>query len=344
MSFNSHRNTKQLSTCLPIQTLLVSRRPVVEDSSRPVSPGATEQATSPAAPAESEVNALRFHPLCEVIDTPNPNIILRAGDGLCFQASSKILARHSSVFEDLFSLPSDTSGDGQTLIDLPIDSSDILGRTLILMGSTHPSASIQALVSSPDFDRALATICDITNRYDMPHLLHVLSSYCTEEVVPRFLLACATGFELQAVHYSKRLVKDDLVTNSVLNSLWRIAPSYAHRWSAMMSNRDSRNKQCCDKIERQESMHDGRPGFGAACTRGTCRGMKQSESDFPRLRAIANNAAIVAVSRQIKDGTAIEVVRAALDRVIMCSVCRDRFVDTYKPIFASTIDSASKHI
>lgn len=267
------------------------------------------------------------------------DIVLRSSDDKCFRVSSKVLAVHSAFFRDLFSLHIVNQAGSVPIIDLPNADADALAATLVLLTGPHPSTHIPNLLGKHGHHNLIYDIWTIVDAYDLHTVLFPLSAYVNDNLIIRFIFACATGFESQAVSQSSYIIANHLdVDDRDLRLLRHVAPLYATRWDTVQEARVANLRKCEMMIRSEQPMLDRNPGFVKRCSKGDgCRAVNKYSGDFDRARAVAASAAIGAIRRRALYMSSYQANAGAVSGILHCDTCEQRLTATFAHAISLTL-------
>lgn len=255
------------------------------------------------------------------------NIILRTNDNVHFHFSSTELARQSSFFASLLSLPTGASHQPENIIiELDKAKSTTLALLLSLLGDFDPCLDLtQFILHVPDIyiDKDMDDLFRLADAYDLFNAIGPnLSLYYAHDLPLQFVIAAVMNFEVGAVILSRALVSHIPLGPRIKSLLAAYAPTYEARWTKFENARDSAWTLCTVNMRYGETMFNGFNDFGQTCKKaGGCSTYKTCDGDFQKARAVAAQSAISAITNHAWSWDLLGLVDQAVRDAIKCHAC-----------------------
>ena len=233
------------------------------------------------------------------------DVIVQSNEGVCFHISMDLLAKHSSFFAGLATLPTPTLiYDRDRIIELPSASTKSLQIALsLLVNDNIPAwfANQRGDVCTELVYHSIRDLVTFTDIYDFPELLKEVSPYIRSDWL-RYAIAAINADEDSARSISATIVRDDRPFRATgfptheYKLLEEFAPLYRVRLQNLLDNRRSAWTTCKVGIRHTTPAFNGFGYFGQKCCQGrVCSAFLKYNGSFKALRRRAAYVAIGAM-------------------------------------------------
>lgn len=271
------------------------------------------------------------------------DVIVTSNTSISFHTSLQLLARYSSFFEGLATLPTMDDTEDRPIFELPSATTDALHAALTLI---TPYRSIDWLVAESlsleggAFLRIIQELCELVEAYDFENLLAFLPLKLHHCPWLRFALAALADDEALATSISAQTIKLEIgmmpsATRIVLQAL---VPAHDHRLRLLHATRRHGWDQCKVQIRHHQDMENRHNDFAKNCRkRGGCASLRQYRGSWSKLRRRAAYVAIGAIRVGPKDMRGVDAMADAVTAELTCRTCAYRVQRAFQRAMEATL-------
>lgn len=143
------------------------------------------------------------------------DIIILSSDGVPFRAHKSYLSLASSVFKDMFSLPSTSEATSHTIEPVQLTEKSTTIRNLLLL--CYPASQTGAIPTAKSLSE-VADLLEVTRKFDMPLAqkavlpLLMKPKFMEQEALGVFAIECSQGRRVEAKIAAKATLKYELLS------------------------------------------------------------------------------------------------------------------------------------